>query len=228
MVREYRYEFLLAGLIVFLVTIPVADEFLGEGAYVAPRLAFVALLLLGVASLRPGRRWFVAGLVLMAVGVTCNLAALVWPATAITIVAQLISVTFAALIIMIALADVLFRGPTDAHKIVGAVCIYLLVGVAWMLLYNLAETLVPGSFEGLESVADHERSMELLYYSYVTLSTLGYGEITPVGALARVLAWSEAIFGQLYLTILVAALVGMHLSSRHGHAARASEGRGGA
>jgi len=215
MVRDYRYEFLLAGLLIFVAVIPIADQFLGDAGYVASRLAYVALLLLGAASLRPSRRWFVAGIGLAAVGVAGNLAALVWPSTALIVAATITFVAFAILIILLALADVLFRGRADAHKIVGAVCIYLLVGVVWMLLYNLAETIVPGSFEGLGGTLHRERVTELLYYSFVTLSTLGYGDISPVGPLARVLAWSEAVFGQLYLTILVAALVGMHISSRH-------------
>ena len=214
MARGYHYEILMLGLLIFLITIPITDQFLGDTGEVVLRLAFVALLLLAVSSLRPMLRLFPYGVGLAAVAVAANLVALVWPTTTATITAGSFSVAFSMLIVFVALTDVLFRGPVDAHKIVGAVCIYLLSGVVWMLLYNLADTIAPGSFKGLEGALGHERTMELLYYSFVTLSTLGYGDISPVGPLTRGLAWSEAVFGQLYLTILVAALVGMHLSSR--------------
>lgn len=214
MARGYHYEFLMVGLLIFLVTIPITDQFLGDTGDVVLRLGFVALLLFAVTSLRPMLRWFAYGAGLAAVAVVGNIVALAWPTTATTITAESLSVAFITLVVVVALKDVLFRGPVDAHKIVGAVCIYLLSGVVWMLLYNLAETIAPGSFKGIESTLGQERAMELLYYSFVTLSTLGYGDISPVGPLTRGLAWSEAVFGQLYLTILVAALVGMHLSAR--------------
>jgi hypothetical protein len=110
------------------------------------------------------------------------------------------------------------------HIIYGSVCIYLLMGLTWAFIYSLLELTHPGSFHSalpeFEANADSMKSLtlRLTYYSYVTLTTLGYGDITPVTPPAQLISSVEAIAGQLYLTILVARLIGMHLfeSTRSG------------
>ena len=101
----------------------------------------------------------------------------------------------------------------------GAVCVYMLIGLAWAFLFSLLEVLQPGSFDLPELSADPidlaameiRRLSVFMYYSLVTLTTLGYGDITPVTPLARNLAAFEAVMGQLYIAILVARLVGLHI-----------------
>jgi len=214
--RGYRYELLLIGVFGYLGTVSFAHQFLEESYHFALRLAAVALLLLGLASLRPARPWFVVGLGIAFAAIACNVAVLAWPTAVLTLAALLTSLAFMVLVILVSLGDVLFGGAVDRHKIVGAVCVYLLVGVAWVQLYILAEVIAPGSFVGLELTHSHQPSIGLVYFSFVTLTTLGYGDISPVSSVAQMFAWSEAVFGQLYLTVLVAALVGMHVSSRAG------------
>ncbi len=112
----------------------------------------------------------------------------------------------------------------------GAVCVYMLVGLAWAFMFSLLEVLQPGSFNLPELSVDPidlaamevRRLSVFMYYSLVTLTTLGYGDITPVTPLARNLAAFEAVMGQLYIAILVARLVGLHIV----HAARDDEKRG--
>ncbi len=101
----------------------------------------------------------------------------------------------------------------------GAVCVYMLIGLAWAFLFSLLEVLQPGSFNLPELSVDPidlaamevRRLSVFMYYSLVTLTTLGYGDITPVTPLARNLAAFEAVMGQLYIAILVARLVGLHI-----------------
>ena len=112
----------------------------------------------------------------------------------------------------------------------GAVCVYMLVGLAWAFLFSLLEVLQPGSFNlpalSAEPLGpaplDVRRLSVFMYYSLVTLTTLGYGDITPMTPLARNLAAFEAVMGQLYIAILVARLVGLHIV----HAGRDEEERG--
>jgi voltage-gated potassium channel len=92
--------------------------------------------------------------------------------------------------------------------ILGAIAVYLLMGVAWAPIYSLIEILQPGSF-GPKVVEGEEGSF--FYFSYVTLSTLGYGDISPRTAPARAFATLEAIAGQFYLAVLVARLVSLQL-----------------
>ena len=86
-------------------------------------------------------------------------------------------------------------------------CVYLLLGVVWQDFYVLLDIVVPGSFNS--SLLTEK---DFLYFSFITLSTLGYGDITPVIGPARALAYTEALIGQLYLTILVARLVGLYIA----------------
>ena len=122
------------------------------------------------------------------------------------------------------LSYVLGRGKVSWDKIYGAVCAYLLLGYAWTFAYSLIEELQPGSFKSLASPAPHdliERVMQLRYFSFVTLATVGYGDIVPATAAARTTALLEAIVGQFYLVALVGRLVGLHIV--HGNPERQSE-----
>jgi hypothetical protein len=99
----------------------------------------------------------------------------------------------------------IIRGCEPAHRIAGAVAVYLLLGLIWTRLYQFVELVSPGAFR----VPDGEspNSASLAYFSFVTLATLGYGDISPINIVARDLAVLEAIMGQLYLVILISRLV---------------------
>ena len=92
-----------------------------------------------------------------------------------------------------------------------AVCCYLLIGLSWSALYVFIEILTPGSFV---DTTGHlaMNPPRYLFFSFVTLTTVGYGNIIPATDQARSVAMMEAIVGQLYITIMVARLVGLHIS----------------
>jgi hypothetical protein len=120
-------------------------------------------------------------------------------------------ITFFAVAI---LSYVLGRGKVTWDKIYGAICAYLLCGSAWMFAYSVIEEVQPGSFSWLNSPLPHDlvdRVMHLRYFSFVTLATIGYGDIVPRLPAARTLALLEAILGQFYLVALVGRLVGLHI-----------------
>ena len=95
--------------------------------------------------------------------------------------------------------------------IVGAAVVYMFMALMWTFIFVVVETLHPGSFN-LPEGQDLEATRHFLYYSFVTLTTLGYGDITPITPLARSLCILEAVIGQLYLVVQVAWLVGVHVS----------------
>ena len=108
------------------------------------------------------------------------------------------------------------EGPVSAHRIRGAIALYLLIAVLFAFLYALAEELAPGAFT---MPADWSRgassSGEAFYYfSIVTLTTVGFGDITPVSPFVRSLVMIEALIGQLYPAILIARLVTLELETR--------------
>lgn len=122
------------------------------------------------------------------------------------------------------LRRVLTARRVSVDTVLGGLCGYLLLGIIWACLYALIEIAHPGAFRdpllaasaaapGASQMAQFSHHV---YYSFVTLTTLGYGDITPVTAGARGLASLEAVIGQLYLAVFVAGLVGMHISDRMG------------
>ena len=110
----------------------------------------------------------------------------------------------------VVLVQTLRSGPITLHRIQGAVAAYLLLGVLWAYAYALVEALRPGAFSGPISGADGPRA--LLYFSFVTLTTTGYGDVLPVRPAARSLANLEAVTGTLFVAILVARLVSLAVS----------------
>jgi voltage-gated potassium channel len=111
----------------------------------------------------------------------------------------------------------IFAKQVSGDAVFGAVCGYLLLGIIWSLLYHAVETAAPGSFRmpssGGDVAARQAADSGLLsYFSFITLATVGYGDVTPATPLARTLAWTEAVAGQFYLAILVAGLVGFNVA----------------
>jgi hypothetical protein len=101
------------------------------------------------------------------------------------------------------------EGPITVHRIQGSIVVYLLISLIFGVLYHLITIADSGAFNGLKS-SDRK---ELMYFSLVTLTTVGYGDITPILPLAKSLATLEALVGQLYPAILIARLVSMQIDS---------------
>lgn len=150
----------------------------------------------------------------VSVSVTTQMAELVSHAT---------SAAFLGFAIYVIMTAVMRPGHVTMDKIYGAICVYLLLGILWGSLYNIVELAEPGSFkftdpgarvEAVRQQEYRELEAELNYYSFVTLTTLGYGDVTPVTDRARGLAWLEAVFGQLFIAITIARLVGAEVASR--------------
>lgn len=105
----------------------------------------------------------------------------------------------------------------SGDAVFGALVGYLLLGIIWSVLYSAVEMTCPGSFrlpasEGTEVAVAASGRIDLSYYSFITLATVGYGDVTPTTPLARTLAWIEAVIGQFYLAVLVAGLVGFKIT----------------
>jgi voltage-gated potassium channel len=108
------------------------------------------------------------------------------------------------------------RRDANFDAVVGAVCGYVLAGAAFANLYTLVENVSPGSFSITTSIGAHftgwhARRSLFGYFSIVTLTTMGYGDITPVVPTTAALAWIEAVFGQFYIAVVVAQLVSIRM-----------------
>jgi hypothetical protein len=124
----------------------------------------------------------------------------------------ILAFTFIVLTTWQAWGQVMFTGRVDQNKIVGAICIYLLLGLAWAFAYLIVEAFIPGSLRGLDSELWQHNAHTMIYYSMVTLTTVGYGDISPIAPLSKFLAYMESVTGIFYTTVLVASLIGIRLA----------------
>lgn len=128
-----------------------------------------------------------------------------------------VAVILAIAAVSIVIARVVFgRGEVTPHRIRGAVVLYLNIAVAFTSAYRLVLELNPAAFTGASSGRPETAAFdEMLYFSFTTLTSTGYGEIVPLSPAARSLTNLEAITGQLYLAILLARLVSLYAAGRH-------------
>ena len=214
--REANFSSLLAGLLLILIGWPAAQEIFGEveGLYV--QIAFTGLLVAGLWSLHESRRWFIAGIVLAAASAITTIANAFAPGDLLVFATMAILLAFCVMSLMIALRQVLLTYDINLNRLIGAVCVYLLLGFIFGLIHILLAWLLPGSYAGIGSPEESGEGVKYMYYSFVTLTTLGYGDVTPIRPLASAVAYIEAVFGIFYIAILVGALIGLMLSRAPG------------
>jgi voltage-gated potassium channel Kch len=111
-------------------------------------------------------------------------------------------------------SEVLLTGSVDINKIVGSVALYLLLALIWSIFYTMLLEFSPEAMKGVEAGQWADNMFIMTYFSFVTLTTLGYGDISPVTPVAQVLVVLEAVTGMFYIAIIVASLIGAAMRHR--------------
>lgn len=139
------------------------------------------------------------------------------PSIGLTFLSTLLTLISVGMLATIVLIEVFREGPITAHRLQGAVAVYLLLGIMWGFAYWLVDLQVPDAFVAPSLGVTSGESLHqaaLMYFSFETLTTVGYGDIIAVHPVARTLVMGEALTGQLYLAILIARLVSLELAYR--------------
>jgi voltage-gated potassium channel len=213
--RQHNFFYLLAGLLFLLLGMPLFLDLSGASDHYVSELTFSAFLMIAVWSTYGGaRHLFLLGIILAVLGVGSNVLALAGISDFFVYLSLCRHIIFLLLTIVLAIREVLRSRTVDANSIVGAACIYLLIGVIWSLFYVLVNIFIPDSFSVQINGGVSVQQQHLLYFSFVTLTTLGYGDITPIGATARALSTIEAVIGQFYMAILVAGLISIFVNRK--------------
>lgn len=215
-VKPYRFRILLGILLFIIAVVPFFERRLFTD------LMATVLLIFGLSAISDSRRQLIA----------CSLVALlvitaIWldrwiPGKQMIIEANGLDILFLVLVIFAILTNVFRSREITTESLAGAICAYLLIGLLWADAFSVLETVHPGSFSSVAAASNATTTVQsarlqvaqFSYFSFVTLSTLGYGDITPLTRPARNLAALEAIFGQLYLAVLIARLVSQQGTSK--------------
>jgi hypothetical protein len=215
--RQRPFVWLLAALLGLLVLVPADSQ--AVGGRLLSGVLVTAAYLAGFAVVFKARRQ-------RAVALLTGIPALAttwvghfpieFPRIPLAVTTHTASILFLGLTTAVILTAVLRLRAVTTDAVAGALCGYLLVGVFFGHGYSLVEALAPGSFRGGDFATGPpdpgQVQLTLTYFSFVTLTTVGYGDVTPVTGLARGLANAEAIVGQFYLAVLVADLIGKRVA----------------
>jgi voltage-gated potassium channel len=169
-------------------------------------------------SVRRGQAMFAALLALPAMA--CLWLRQFVPAVGLTQVGLGLLTVFLLYMVVTVLVHVFSEETVTMDTLTGAFCVYLLMGLAWGSLYSLLYLQAPGAFRLPDGWAPLQRSgivvdvpfNIMVYYSFTTLTTVGYGDVLPLAAAPRTAAMLEAVLGHFYLAVLVARLVGLHIA----------------
>lgn len=220
-----RFSVLLCGLIILIFVAPIGNAFRPPAllSRLLVVIGFSLMLLTALFAIGRSRRELRIAVILsvpsVILQVLCTLPTLqendyirVWGC--------LLAIIFLAYIVIITIGALFRQRTITTDLICASLCAYLLLGVCWAFGYSLIEILNSGSFSIADTHTDASGGLNIsgthfgfaLYYSFVTLTTLGYGDVIPILPISRSFSYGEAVMGQIYLAVLVARLVGLHIS----------------
>jgi len=209
-----NFRYLLTALLVFLLAVPIAFDLHLLPHGIIRAAGFSALLAIGILGLRNSGRVFRPAFGFVVLGIAMNVLDAVLDESVLFLGSLLLLLAFLLLATFASMKQIAAENVMSANRIIGAICVYLLLGVIWSVFYVLLEFALPGSFSGFAEQSESTWNPDWIYYSFVTLTSLGYGDLLPLTFSARALSYIETIFGQFYLAILVAGLVSAYLASK--------------
>ena len=222
LVLKYRFVILL-GMLTLLLLIAPALVAAGPGPAISRAImngALIAMLLSAVFAVSVRRIDAIIALSLTLPAMALQAISLFVPSEWAHVAGGVLSFVALGFVLVILLRHLFTSRDVTLDTIAASLCVFLLLGVFWAVVHTLTDAVIPGSFRFAYS-ADYptdamgiegEQAIFTLYYSFVTLTTLGYGDVVPTSGPARMFAVVEAVTGQLYLTVLVARLVGLHIA----------------
>lgn len=212
---KHGFLSLLAGLVSLIVVYPFFYELPFTNLILDIFISF--LLIFSIYSFSQNRQVIIIALFFAVPAFIISWSKYFFPNPFLTQIEMIFRILFFGYILIVLNLGVFKAKKVTSNIIYGSVCIYLLMGLTWAFIYTFLELTHPGSFHVALSNFEVNTNpqdgftLRLVYYSYVTLTTLGYGDISPITPPAQLISSMEAITGQFYLTVLVARLIGMHL-----------------
>ena len=202
-------ECLIVGL---LVLVPILNRFSPARIFLDILLTAITIFMVYTISHKKGQ--VIVGLFLAIVMLASLWLQYVYPNIGIAAVGMIAGVLFTAVVITSVMVFMFESEEVNKETIYAAILLYLLIGLMWAFIYTFLELVEPASFN-IDLSRPEGYLLVFQYFSFVTITTLGYGDVTPVTEVAKAFAVLEAVVGQLYLVIIVAWLVGTYKSNKN-------------
>lgn len=208
-----RYSsLLLASLVIVLVLAPQFED--SHVGAILMHAGLTAVFITGVFANRQRKLLFRSSLVIAVVAIPLTWVAFATLAIEVSLSQFAVVVLFCGFTAGLILSAVLREYLGAIQAVLGAICVYLLIGLAWAAVYAAIDRIEPQSFDfnnhrtiTTSHGQTHTNFSQMIYFSFVTMSTLGYGDVSPKTAIAESATWMQSVVGQLYLAILIAKLV---------------------
>jgi hypothetical protein len=179
----------------------------------------LSLVLIAAIYVNSVRRWLlIVGVLIGGSAIAATAAGQATGSEPAILIARSLGLALLGMTTLLMLNTLMHEERVSRDTIIGGICVYLLFGLCFAMAHLVAFSLDPGALlrDGMpleQAVGDASaRSASILYFSFVTLTTLGFGDIAPVGELTETLTIAEAIIGQLYVAIFIARLVGLYIA----------------
>ena len=211
--QKNNFIYLFFSLLIFLLSAAIMAEFPGSEGQDIFSLVTILMLVVSIKSLKTEKTWkwavyalIVSFIILTALGKFFDHDFTVYLILVVLLMFFIGSFSVAA-------KQVLLVGDIDGNKIIGSLSLYLLLGLIWAVIYLLILSMDPTAFSGVEAANWQQSFSRVAYYSFVTLTTLGYGDILPTNHVAEFFVYMEAIMGVFYMAIIVSSLISLRLSA---------------
>ncbi len=211
--KKHTHLVLTIALFALLLVYPIVSTHLTWEVVVD--VFVIAILVYGVMVSSRTKKHFVISASLASVFLLCGWMALIASNEFLELISSIFGAVYFSYVAVILLQDIFRQGErVSMNMIYSSICVYLLIGLVFAFFYLAISIVQPGSFSEPAFMADGEQAQlyGFIYFSFVTLSTLGYGDVSPNAIQVAAFVYMEAIIGQLYLTILIARLVGLQIS----------------
>jgi hypothetical protein len=215
--KDFRFWTLFGTLALLFILSPILRAELAALASILTGGLFLVVLLSAVAAVAERRRDQVIAVVLVVPYVAVWTANLFVESVGLWVLGDALAMAFIGWVIVVLLGHVFRVERVTGEIIAASMCVYLLIAVFWAEAYSIIWVLDPSSFsDALAQKGGREMGPPghptVIYFSLVTMTTLGYGDVVPRVEYARTLAAMQAVVGQLYIAVLIARLVGLHIA----------------
>ncbi len=211
--KKNNFVYLFFSLVIFLFSASVIIDFPGSVGDDVFSIVTIFMLIVSLRSLKTERTWTKAVYVLIVFFIFSTVLGKFFDHQYLGYVVLVTLLIFFTGSFASSVKQVLTVGDIDGNKLIGSLSLYILLGLIWTVIYMLLLTIDPQSFSGVETSNWQQSFSRMAYYSFVTLTTLGYGDILPTNHVAEFFVYMEAIIGVFYMAVIVSSLISLRLAT---------------